>query len=91
MTEISTQNLALGGDIETRQASYRDLFRSTLEEKAIDDIRLALQQGQTVGSEKFKDAMSVASGVRRTQSRRGRPVNASNDVIEKLDHTDFGF
>nr|WP_315484376.1 hypothetical protein [uncultured Undibacterium sp.] len=45
MTEISTQNLALGGDIETRQASYRDLLRSTLEEKAIDDIRLALQQG----------------------------------------------
>ena len=85
------QDLALGRDDETRQAAYRDLFRSALEEKAIDDIRLALQQGQVVGSEKFKDAMSAASGVRRTQSRRGRPVKLVNDVLEKLDQTDFGF
>jgi len=58
------QYLALDRDTETRQAAYRHLFRSALEEKAIDDIRHALQQGQTVGSEKFKEAMSVASGVR---------------------------
>jgi putative transposase len=83
--------LALGRDSETRQAAYRDLFRRALEEKAIDDIRLALQQGQTVGSEKFKDAMSVASGVRRTQNRRGRPVKLVCDDAGKLEQRDFGF
>lgn len=85
------QYLALGRDHETRQAAYRDLFRSVLEEKAIDDIRLALQQGQTVGNEKFKEAMSIASGVRRTQSRRGRPVKLVAEVTEKTKQTDFGF
>jgi putative transposase len=85
------QYLALGRESESRQSTYRDLFRSALEEKAIDDIRLALQQGQAVGSEKFKEAMSVASGVRRTQSKRGRPVKSENDGLENLDQVDFGF
>jgi hypothetical protein len=75
----------------SRQVAYRDLFRSALKEKAIDDIRLALQQGQAVWSEKFKEAMSVASGVRRTQSKRGRPIKSENDVLKKLDQVDFGF
>ncbi|MFZ6799556.1 hypothetical protein [Undibacterium sp. Di24W] len=78
-------------DIAIRQASYRNFFRKALEKKEIDDIRLALQQGQTVDREKFKEAMSAPSGASRMESRRGRPVKASNDVIEKLDQTDFGF
>lgn len=51
----------------------------------MDDIRLAFQQGQIVGSEKFKDAMSAASGVRRMQSRRGRPIKLVRDAAEKLE------
>ncbi|WP_395007377.1 hypothetical protein [Undibacterium sp.] len=43
MTEISSQNLVFGGDIETRQVAYRVLFRSVLEEIALDVIRLSLQ------------------------------------------------
>jgi hypothetical protein len=50
-----------------------------------------LQQGQAIGSEKFKETMSVASGVRRTQSKRGRPVKSENDGLEKLNQVDFGF
>jgi putative transposase len=48
------QYLALGRETETRQTAYRDLFRSELDEAAINDLRLALQQGQAVGSEKLK-------------------------------------
>jgi len=77
--------------LETRQEAYRDLFRFELEEAAISDFRLALQQGQAVGSEKFKDAMSVASGERRTQTRRGRPVKLVAESVSKDDQTDFGF
>jgi putative transposase len=36
---------SLGLDRATRLAAYRDLFRSELDEKAIEDIRLALQHG----------------------------------------------
>ena len=45
--------LAIGrGDTE-RQAAYRDLFRAQLDNKAIDDIRLALNQNQPLGSSRF--------------------------------------
>lgn len=86
-----SQYLALGREAATRQEAYRDLFRFELDEAAISDLRVALQQGQVVGSEKFKDAMSVASGVRRTQARRGRPVRLVTESVQKLDQMDFGF
>jgi putative transposase len=41
--------LALDRDGAERQASYRALFRSALDEEAITDIRLAPLQGQPLG------------------------------------------
>lgn len=79
------QYMALGREAEARQAAYRDLFRAELDEAAISDLRLALQQGQAVGSEKFKEAMSVASGVRRTQAKRGRPAKLVTESESKED------
>ncbi|MFZ6708172.1 transposase [Undibacterium sp. TC9W] len=84
------QYLALGLDAETRMQAYRDLFRYELDEAAIADLRVALVQGQAFGNEKFKDAMSAASGVRRTQPKRGRPVKLVKEVNLK-EQTDFGF
>jgi len=82
--------LALGKNEEIRNAAYRDLFRYELDEAAISDLRLALAQGQPLGSERFKDEMSAATGVRRTQTRRGRPVKlADKTAVEE--QTDFGF
>lgn len=86
-----SQYLALGREAATRQAVYRDLFRAQLDESAISDLRLALQQGQAVGSEKFKDAMSLASGVRRTQAKRGRPAKPVAASLVKDEQSDFGF
>lgn len=96
-----SQYIALGRELETRQEAYRDLFRFKLDEAAISNLRLALQQGQAVGSEKFKNAMSVASGVRRTKTKRGRQVKAlteaeaeaetETETETRLNLTDFGF
>ena len=85
------QYLALGREPDVRSAAYRDLFRTVLEQAAINDVRLVLQQGQVLGSEKFKAAMSAASGVRRTQARPGRPAKRTTETITKPDQTDFGY
>jgi len=48
-----SEYLALGRDAHTRQAAYRALFRHALDDEAIADIRLALQQSQPLGNERF--------------------------------------
>jgi hypothetical protein len=83
--------LALGREPNVRQAAYRDLFMAALEQAAINDVRLVLKQGQVLGSEKFKAAMSAASRVRRTQARPGRPAKRRTETIPKPDQVDFRF
>ena len=82
---------SLGKDEAIRLAEYRALFRSELDEAALTDIRLALAQGQPLGSERFGEMMCAAVGVRRAQRRPGRPVvkHEQNEQIE--DQSDFGF
>jgi putative transposase len=60
------------GDNE-RHAAYRDLFRPELDERAIDDIRLALQQSLPVGNAHFHGQIASAIGERREAKPRGRP------------------
>ena len=64
--------LALGKDDGIRQAAYRALFRSELDDDALADIRLALAQGQPLGSERFSEMMCAAVGVRRAQKKAGQ-------------------
>ena len=83
--------LELGKDDGVRQEAYRALFRSELDDAALSDIRLALAQGQPLGSERFSEIMCAAVGVRRAQRRPGRPI-ATPDQSERVeDQTDFGF
>jgi putative transposase len=81
---------ALGKSQESRQSAYQALFRFELDEESIADIWQALVQGRTLGSEKFEDEISAATGVRCTRPQRGRPekflANAGPEV-----QTDFGF
>ncbi len=65
--------LALGADAEARQALYRSLFRSELEQEALADIRLALNQGQPLGSGRFLDQVERMVGRRCEVRQRGRP------------------
>lgn len=82
---------ALGADGTVRQAAYRALFRSELDGEAIADIRLALSQGQPLGSDRFSDAMCAATGIRRSQKRPGRPASLPDQTSGTETQTDFGF
>jgi putative transposase len=44
---------ALGTTDDQRQSEYRALFRPQLDNEAINDIRLALNQSQPLGNERF--------------------------------------
>jgi putative transposase len=49
------------------------MFRPELDEDAIGDIRLALNQGQPLGDSRFLDSIEKATGQRREVRPRGRP------------------
>lgn len=83
--------LSLGPEAESRQAAYRNLFRSALDEEAIKDIRLALTQSQPLGSKKFSAEICAALGIRHTQPRRGRPSEILEKITATENQTGFGF
>ena len=62
--------LALGAGDAARRKAYRALFRSALDAAAVDDIRLALNQNQPLGDQRF---YARAAGERRQARPRGRP------------------
>jgi putative transposase len=69
--------LALGLNEQDRQAAYRALFHAHLDRDAIDDIRLALNQNQPLGNERFYARIEQMTGIRREIKARGRPRLAS--------------
>ena len=83
--------LELGKEEGDRLAAYRAIFRSELDEEALTDIRLALAQGQPLGSERFSEIMCAAAGVRRAQKRPGRPIAKPDQKVLVEDQSDFGF
>ena len=65
--------LALDDTPAKRQSAYRAMFRAHLEQAAIDDIRLALNQGQPLGDDCFHARIARRMGERRQAQPRGRP------------------
>ena len=65
--------LSLGRTDKERQEVYRALFRAELDGEAIDDIRLALNQNQPIGNERFHTKIERMTGIRREARPRGRP------------------
>ncbi len=70
--------VALGEDAAARQSAYRALFRAHLDQAAIDDIRLALNQNQPLGNGRFYSKIERMTGERRQARPRGRPKSAEN-------------
>lgn len=64
---------------------------SELDVEALADIRLALSQGQPLGSERFSEIMCAAVGVRRVQRKPGRPMEKRDQGVTVDDQSDFGF
>jgi putative transposase len=83
--------LGIDRDEAGRQAAYRALFRSQLDEEALADIRLALSQGHPLGTDRFSDKICAAAGIRKTQKVRGRPTGKSEQSGDAEAQNDFGF
>ena len=64
---------ALGHDDSRRQAAYRELFRLGLDCEVVSDIRLALERGNPLGNQRFRDAIERALGRACLARPRGRP------------------
>jgi putative transposase len=65
--------MAMATTDKSRQAAYRALFRSSLDDEAIDDIRLAINQNQPLGNSRFYSQIEKRLGERREARPRGRP------------------
>jgi len=72
--------LGLDKDAQERQSVYRALFRPELEQEALADIRLALDQGQPLGNGRFLDQVERMVGRRCEVRPRGRPRKIETSV-----------
>ena len=65
--------LALGADDDARRTAYRDLFGCALNDKPLSDLRLALNQDQPIGNDRFYREIEAMTGQRRELRKSGRP------------------
>ncbi|KFB72917.1 MAG: hypothetical protein AW09_001866 [Candidatus Accumulibacter phosphatis] len=72
----------LGRNEADRRTAYREWFDRELDAKTVDDIRLALDQGQPLGDSRFLDSIEKATGQRREARPRGRPKKPAVVVPE---------
>lgn len=67
------QYLRLGRDAVDRQATYRTLFKSHLDEEVIGQIRSATNGNYALGNERFQHEIEAALGRRASKGQSGRP------------------
>jgi putative transposase len=65
--------LGLGDTAVGRQASYRSLFRSELDQAAVSDVRLALAHNRPLGNERFREEIERVTGISCKAEPPGRP------------------
>jgi len=64
--------LALGANDKNRRGADRALFRASLDQAAIDGIRLTSNQNQPLGNSRFMTKIARATSKRREARPRGR-------------------
>ena len=64
--------LLLGQSSAERLRNYRDLFKSHIDGELLTDIRLALNTGLVLGTERFKAEVEQMTGKRTMPMKRGR-------------------
>jgi|JI10StandDraft_1071094.scaffolds.fasta_scaffold2254895_1 putative transposase len=65
--------VTLGANDMNRRGANRAMFRASLDQATIDDIRLALNDNQPLGNSRFMDKIARVTGERREARPRGRP------------------
>jgi putative transposase len=68
--------VGLGQDDLTRQTAYRELFRDGLDREVISDIRQALDRGNPLGNQRFRETIERALDRVCVARPRGRPRSA---------------
>jgi putative transposase len=63
--------LALSDELETRQSRYRDLFKTAVDAKQLEEIRSCTNKGWALGSERFKQEAEAMLNLRLTPKQRG--------------------
>ncbi len=63
---------AMGSSVQERQSAYRTLFRAHLDEPALTAIREAINRGQPLGAERFREQVAAALGQRVLMHKQGR-------------------
>ena len=69
--------LALGRTSAARSEAYRALFKSSLSDSEVNDLRAAWQTGTPLGNERFKEKIETKLGVRVGYAARGRPKTSN--------------
>ena len=73
LVEAHSVYLSLGKTDKARQAAYKALFKSSIEDIDINDIRQAWQTGTPLGNDFFREKVERKLGRKVGQARRGRP------------------
>jgi putative transposase len=81
--------LLLGQTHEERCTAYRALFRTELDEEALDVIRKSANQGLPLGGERFRADVAAALGKKMGTGRTGRPKKSGGGCGGE--QTEFGF
>ena len=70
--------LTLGDDEVCRQTAYRELFKETLDQRQIENIRHGVQKGIPTGNTRFKRKIEVALSIKLGDGKRGRPKKSTS-------------
>ncbi|MDH5184493.1 MAG: transposase [Gammaproteobacteria bacterium] len=62
---------SLGRTVQSRTASYRELFRYHLEPELVGQIRKSVNQGMALGNDRFKVEIERLAGLRASVLKRG--------------------
>jgi putative transposase len=66
--------LTLGRDAVSRQANYRDLFKSHVDGELLESIRASVNRGLVFGNSRFEAEIENLTGRRMTAGKVGRPL-----------------
>jgi len=73
--------LALGKSAQARQDAYRALFHHMLDQEAIAEIRIALNQARPLGNSRFHAMIEGVIGHRCEPRLRGRPPKQPSEAV----------
>jgi putative transposase len=81
--------LSLAAEPAQRLEAYRKLFHAALEDAPLADLRMALNQNQPLGNDRFYAEIEAVTGQRREPRKRGRPrkgpEEGTGEELEQLD------